>query len=77
MGMSTVNKELYDALLSAKVPEEKAAAAAAVDTNDMTDLKVGLAELKADVNARMAALERVGWGILLAVVGLIVKSLFA
>lgn len=67
--MSTINKELYDALIEAKVSDEKATAAASSDVSVKEDI--------ADIKARLAVVERLQWAILLGVVGLIIKSFIA
>ena len=64
--MSVINKELYDALIEAKVSEEKATAAAVSDLS----VKEGIADIK----ARLAIAEKLQWGILLGVIGLLIKS---
>ena len=59
--MTTLNVELYDALIAIKVPEKKArAAAAATFTNgnlvtkeDLTPMKIDLAGLKAQMRMMM------------------------
>ncbi len=72
--MSVINKELYDALIEAKVSDEKATRAAqSLDQG----LKSELSEIKvkvASIEARLVIAEKLQWGILLGVVGLIVKS---
>jgi hypothetical protein len=72
--MPVINKELYDALIEAKVSDEKATAAAKSDTSAKDDI--------ATVNVKMAAIEahlanhdKMLWAILLGVIGLIIKSL--
>jgi len=67
--MSVINKELYDALIEAKVSDEKATAAAKSEVSVKEDI--------ADIKARLAVAEKLQWGILLGVVGLIVKSFIA
>ena len=64
--MSVINKELYDALIEAKVSDEKATAAAKSDTSVKEDI--------ADIKARLSVAEKLQWGILLGVIGLIIKS---
>ena len=74
--MAVINKELYDALILAKVPEDKASAAAQ-PLGDISQLKDDVSDLKvdmADVKARLANVERLQWGILLGIIGLFVKS---
>ncbi len=78
--MAEINKELYDALIEAKVSDEKATAAARANsktqdnldllTHDLTESKVGIAELK----ARLAIVEKLQWGILLGVAGILFKA---
>jgi phage protein D len=74
--MSVINKELYDALILAKVPEEKAAAAAR-PLGDISQLKDDVSDLKvdiADVKARLSNVERLQWVVILGIVGLLIKS---
>ena len=74
--MSVINKELYDALILAKVPEDKAAAAAR-PLGDMSQLKADISDLKvdvADLKARMTSVERLLWGVLLGIIALFLKS---
>ena len=71
--MSLINKELYDALILAKVPEEMAAAAAQPDLSvkdDISQINLRLAS----VEARLAVAEKLQWGILLGIIGLFIKS---
>lgn len=74
--MSVINKELYDALIEAKVSDAKATAAAKSDTS----LKDDIAEINArmaGMDARLSIVEKLQWGILLGVVGLMIKSFLA
>ena len=64
--MSTINKELYQALLEAKVSEEKAAAAAETDMSVHNEL--------AEVKVRLALVEKLQWVIIAGVVGLLIKA---
>ena len=86
--MSVINKELYDALIIANVPEDKATAAAQSINQgfkaETMDLKSDISQVKsdistikvamADVKARLALAEKLQWGILLGVAGLVIKS---
>ena len=63
--MSVINKDLYDALIEANVSEEKATAAAVSDLSIKEDI--------ADIKARLAIAEKLQWGILLGVIGLLIK----
>ena len=65
--MSLINKELYDAPIEANVSEEKATAAAKSDTSIKKDI--------ANIKARLALVEKLQWGILLGIIGLVVKAL--
>ena len=74
--MSAINKELYDALIEANVSDEKATAAAMSESSvreDITDMKTRIAVIE----ARLALAEKLQWGILLGVVGLLIKAFFA
>jgi|GEM_PF-2841543 len=64
--MSTINKELYQALLEAKVSEEKAAAAAETDMKLPTEL--------AEIKARLALVKKLQWVIIAGVIGLLLKA---
>ncbi|KZX00053.1 hypothetical protein JL49_13205 [Pseudoalteromonas luteoviolacea] len=64
--MSTINKELYQALLEANVSEEKAAAAAETDMKIHTEL--------AEVKARLALVEKLQWVVVAGVIGLLLKA---
>lgn len=72
--MSVINKELYDALIEAKVSDEKATAAAkSLDQGikaDISDIKVNIA----GIEARLALAEKLQWGIILGIVGILIKS---
>ena len=65
--MAVINKELYDALIEAKVSDEKATKAASSDL----DLKEDIADIK----ARLALVEKLQWVIVIGVIGLVIKSL--
>lgn len=64
--MSTINKELYQALLEAKVSEEKAAAAAETDMMLPNEL--------AEIKARLALVEMLQWVMIVGVIGLLLKA---
>ncbi len=54
--MTAINKELYDALIAAGAPEDKASAAAAtVKPAEESATKADLANLKADIRGWMLA----------------------
>jgi hypothetical protein len=74
--MSAINKELYDALIEANVSDKKATAAAMSESSvreDIADMKTHIAVIE----ARLALAEKLQWGILLGVVGLLIKAFFA
>lgn len=65
--MSVINKELYDALLLAKVPEEKAAAAARPLTKsiegDISQLKKDVYDIKVDMAGIRSELVIIRWSL--------------
>jgi hypothetical protein len=71
--MSVINKQLYDALIAANVPEEKATAAAESVEEKIESIIIVEKEL-AVINARLAMVERLQWVIVAGVVGLLIKS---
>jgi hypothetical protein len=71
--MSVINKQLYDALIAANVPEEKATAAAESVEEKVESIIIVEKEL-AVINARLAMVERLQWVIVAGVVGLLIKS---
>ena len=70
--MSTINKELYDALIEARVSDEKAIATASSEAF----MKKDIADI-ADIKVRLTVIEKLQWAIILGVVGLIIKSFIA
>lgn len=66
--MSTVNRELYDALRLANVPEDKAAAASVVETD--------LPAKVAGIDVRLKMVERVCIAIAMGVIALVFKAYF-
>ena len=85
--MTAINKDLYDALIEAKVSDAKATAAAIPDTStkeDTAEIKTRLSSLETHlsvvetrlsvVETRLSLVEKLQWGILLGVVSLIIKA---
>ena len=64
--MSTINRELYKALLEAQVSEENASAAAETDTSLHREL--------AAVKARLALVEKLQWALVIGVIGLLMRA---
>lgn len=71
--MSAINKELYDALLKAGAPDDLATAAARSVSEDQSSLKEDLMNIK----TRLSMVEKLQWIIVVGVVGLVIKALFA
>ena len=75
--MSAINKELYDALVSAKVPDELATAAARSLNEDTNSSKADIALIREDmanVKARLAMVERLQWIVVAGVIVLVIKA---
>ena len=78
--MSVINKELYDALISANVPEDKATAAARSESllrTDIDEIKTRVAAIETRIavtETRLALAEKLQWSIFLGVVGLLIKA---
>ncbi len=74
--MTAINKELYDALREANVSEAKAAAAASADApvkDEISAIKIKMVSIE----ARLAIVEKLQWGILLGVIGIVLKEFIA
>ncbi len=75
--MSVLVSEVYDALISAGAPEEKARAAAAViPIQDNLATKQDLLELKAELKAEIAVLKFAIFTFFPITIGLLVKIAF-
>jgi hypothetical protein len=75
--MSAINKELYDALVAAKVPDEIATAAARSLAEELQQSQTGLSGVReelAEVKARLAVVEKLQWIVVAGVIGLLIKS---
>lgn len=73
--MSVINKQLYDALLAAKVPDDLATRAAesiSIAPEDLNQLKLQLSSME----ARLALVEKLQWPIFVGVIGLLIKAYF-
>ncbi len=71
--MSAINKELYDALLKAGISDNLATAAARSVTEGQSSIREDLINIK----TRLAMVEKLQWVIVVGVVGLVIKALFA
>jgi len=75
--MSAINKELYDALMRAKVPDEVATAAARSVAEELRDSQAGLSGVReelAGIKARLVVVEKLQWVVVAGVIGLLIKS---
>ena len=71
--MSVINKQLYDALIAANVPEDKATAAAE-SVEEKVESIIAVEKELAVISARLAMVERLQWVIVAGVIGLLIKS---
>jgi hypothetical protein len=75
--VSAINKELYDALVAAKVPDEIATAAARSLAEEMQQSQTGLSGVRgelAESKARLAVVEKLQWIVVVGVISLLIKS---
>jgi hypothetical protein len=75
--VSAINKELYDALVAAKVPDEIATAAARSLAEEMRQSQTGLSGVRedlAELKDRLAVVEKLQWIVVAGVIGLLIKS---
>ena len=73
--MSIVVAEVYEALVSAGAPEDKARAAAAIPIGEQLAGKQDLAEVKAEI-AGIKATMRYNTTLLMLVIGLLIELVF-
>ena len=77
--MSAINKELYDAFMTAKVPDEIATAAARSVVEELRESQTGLSGVReelAELKARLAIVGKLQWVVVAGVIGLLIKSFF-
>lgn len=75
--MSAINKELYDALIKANVPDDLATKAAQSWTDDsraQAERVNIINENISVINARLAIVEKLQWIIVAGVIALIIKA---
>lgn len=81
--MSTINKQLYDALLAAHVKDDlatKAAESVTAAQPEITNMREDIAEIKAKialVETRMALVEKLQWLIVAGILGLLIRAFIA
>ena len=77
--MGAINKELYDASLRARVPDEIGTAAARSVTEELRESQTGLSGVReehAELKARLAIVGKLQWVDVAGVIGLMIKSFF-
>jgi hypothetical protein len=77
MQMSAINKEIYDALIAAKVPDDLATAAARSISEELQTSKSDVTTIREDlasIKARLSLVEKLQWIVVAGVIGILVKS---
>lgn len=73
--MSSINKQIYDAFMAAKVPDEIATKAAESVVQEDISARLAVMESRlAVVESRLAMVEKLEWIIVVGVIGLVIRA---